>query len=270
MAPRYTTGLSAQERGILDAFVASEKPAVAVEDVLAVLPVSRPYANRILARLAEKGWLLRLQRGAYSVVRLGAPSPAASVEDAWPLAVALFSPGYISGWSAAEHWDLTEQIYNSIAVITARPQRRREHKVAGITFVCRAVDEAMLFGTTRVWSGSTPILVADPHRLVIDILAEPAFGGGGRPTLDVVRAYWKSTHADPVRLLEYAERYAKGVVFKRLGFTAETFAAPSQDWLERCRAGMSKGVSLLDPGGPKRGRIVTRWRLRINLPIDNA
>ena len=102
------------------------------------------------------------------------------------------------------------------------------------------------------------------------MLAAPELGGGGRHTLDIVRAYWRSEHADPERLLEYAERYGKGVVFKRLGFTAEVFGSPSQEWLDRCRAGMSEGVSLLDPDGPKRGRIVTRWRVRVNQPIEAA
>jgi predicted transcriptional regulator of viral defense system len=263
-------GLSAQERAIIDVFVASEKSTVGVADVLAVRPVTVPHAAQILARLARKGWLVRVGRGAYSVVPLGSPGAAASSADAWALAMALFAPCYISGWTAAEHWDLTEQIFNAISVVTSRPQRHRERIVAGIRFVFRTADQSTFFGITRVWNGSQRVDVADPHRLVIDILAAPDFGGGARHTLDVLRHYFRSKHADPDKLIVYAQRFGKGVVFKRLGYCAETFGAPSTDWLELCKAGMSQGISQLDPNGPKQGRVVSRWRLRINIPVDET
>jgi predicted transcriptional regulator of viral defense system len=265
--PRQPAGLSTQERAFLDHFVASEKAAITAADVQAVQPLSAPHANKVLSRLATKGWLLRVGRGVYSVVRLGIPSPEASIEDPLALAMSLFSPCYISGWTAAEHWDLTEQIFNSIVVVTTKPQRVRERTVAGIRFVCRVVDAEKMFGAARVWSGSRRVEIADPHRLVIDILAAPELGGGGRHTVDIVRAYFNSKHCDLDKVLGYAERYGRGAVFKRLGFCAELFAKVSPEWLERCRERVSAGLSLLDPGGPKRGKIVSRWGLRINMPV---
>lgn len=232
-------------------------------------PLSAPHANKVLSRLATKGWLLRVGRGVYSVVRLGIPSPEASIEDPLALAMSLFAPCYISGWTAAEHWDLTEQIFNSIVVVTTKPQRVRERTVAGIRFVCRVVDADKMFGAARVWSGSRRVDIADPHRLIIDILAAPDLGGGGRHTVDIARAYFNSKHCDLDKVLGYAERYGKGVVFKRLGFCAELFAKVSPEWLERCRERVSAGLSLLDPGGPKRGKIVSRWGLRINMPVGD-
>lgn len=263
-------GLGAQEREIIEALAAAEKKTVTVDDVLEVQSISRNYANRVLARLAEKGWMVRLRRGVYAIVPLGAAPGEASIDDPWPLAMSLFSPAYIAGWTAAEHWDLTDQIFNSIAVVTARSLRARQQVVAGVTFLCRSVDERLLFGTKRVWSDSTPILISDPHRTIIDVLAVPELGGGGRHSLDIVQAYWRSKHADPAKLLDYAERFGKGVVFKRLGFTAEALGRPDEAWLRRCESGLSKGVSLLDPDGPKRGRMSTRWRLRVNIPVGAA
>jgi predicted transcriptional regulator of viral defense system len=267
---RAATGLSAQEREIIDIFVADEKPTVAVSDVLALRSITHAHAAQVLARLARKGWLTRVGRGVYSVVPLGTGGSDTSSADAWVLAMALFSPCYISGWTAAEHWDLTEQIFNSTAVVTTRSQRHRERVVAGIRFVFRTADKSTFFGITSVWHGSQRVDVADPHRLVIDLLAAPDFGGGARHTLDVVRNYFRSKQADPNKLIEYAERFGKGVVFKRLGFCAETFASPDADWLRRCQRGMSQGISQLDPNGPKHGRVITRWRLRINVPVDDT
>ena len=203
------------------------------------------------------------------MVRLAVITPEASVDAPLALAMSLFSPCYISGWTAAEHWDLTEQIFNSIVVVTTRSQRTPQRTVAGVRFVLRVVDECKMFGIARVWSGSRRVDIAEPHRLVIDILAAPELGGGGRHTLDVVRSYFNSKHCDPDKLLTYAEQYGKGVAFKGLGFCAEHFKKAPDAWLESCRAKVSAGVGLLDPSGPKRGRIVSRWELRINVPLGD-
>jgi predicted transcriptional regulator of viral defense system len=267
--PLSHAGLSAQERVFVDYFVASEKATVTSADVLEVQPLTQAHANKVLSRLAAKGWLVRVARGVYSVVRLGVVTPEASVEDPLSLAMSLFSPCYISGWTAAEHWDLTEQIFNSVVVVTTKPQRTQQRVIAGIRFVLRLVDEDKMFGIARVWSGSRRVDIAEPHRLIIDILAAPELGGGGRHTLDVVRSYFNSKHCDLDKLLHYAEKYGKGVVFKRLGFCAEHFEKAPSAWLERCRANVSAGLSLLDPSGPKRGRIVSRWGLRINIPVGD-
>ena len=115
-----------------------------------------------------------------------------------------------------------------------------------------------------------PLQAIDRAQVVIDVLDAPEVGGGGRQTLDIVRAYWRRADADPQALLDLATRLGRGSVFKRLGFTAERFGNPGTKWLDRCRDRLSAGVALLDPAGPKRGPIISRWRLRINLPLDDA
>lgn len=261
-------GLSAGERTLVSTFAHDEKTVVTANDVVAIRPMSRGVANRILSRLHHKGWLRRLKRGAYSPVPLSATTTDQAIEAVWPLAMELFAPCFISGWSAAEYWDLTDQIFNAVAVYTTRPQRAREHSVGGVTYRTRVVSSSHMFGTTRVWLGSKPVDVADPHRTIIDILDAPEMGGGGQHVIEVVRAYWKSQHADATKLLEYAERLGKGTVFKRLGYTAELFGTVNDNWREKCLAGMSAGVSRLDPAAPDKGKIVSRWRLRINTPIE--
>ena len=72
---------------------------------------SREAAVR-LARLERAGWLARVRRGLYVVRPLeSARTAIPTVEDPWVLARELFSRCYIAGWTAAEHWGLTEQIF---------------------------------------------------------------------------------------------------------------------------------------------------------------
>ena len=263
-------GIGEAERAVLSALVALERPTVTADDVVRRFGVDRQAANLTLSRLARKGWLRRLRRGSYAVVPLSSASRQPVVEDPLAVAMALYAPCYISGWTAAQHWDLTEQIFNAIVVYSARPQRRSSHQVGGVTYRVRRVPKDAIFGTTKMWSGTVAVQMATAHRTVIDVLDAPEMGGGGRQTLDIVRAYWRGKDADPDVLLDLAAKLGRGTIFKRLGFTAEHFGRPSEAWLEACHAQLSAGVSLLDPAGPRRGPIVSRWRLQINVPLDDS
>jgi len=262
-------GLGDTERRVLSALAALERPTIAADDVIRRLGVSRPAATLTLSRRARKGWLRRLRRGLYAVVPLSSASGQPVVEDPLAVAMELFAPCYISGWTAAQHWELTEHVFNTGAVYSATPQRRSNQQVGGVTYRIRRVPEKAIFGTTRVWSGTVAVQMATVHRTVIDVLDAPEMGGGGRQSLDIVRAYWKRPDADPETVLDLASRLGRGSVFKRLGFTAEQFSQPGEAWLARCQDRVSAGVSLLDPGGPKRGPIVSRWRLRLNVPLGD-
>lgn len=61
-------------------------------------------------------WLARVRRGAYVPVPIESPSADVALEDPWSVAMTTFAPCYMGGWSAAEHWGLTEQIFRSVCV----------------------------------------------------------------------------------------------------------------------------------------------------------
>lgn len=262
-------GLGARERNVLRILVAKGGATVSADDVIERLGVSRPYANLVLSRLKKKGWLQRLRRGVYSIVPLHSVSGQPVLEEPMVIAMSLFAPCYISGWSAAEHWDLTEQISNSVVVYTSRRQRKNIQSIGRVTYRTRYTNET-LTGVTTFWSESNVVRIADPHRLIVDILQSPDLGGGGRQTLDIVKTYWRSERADADTLLEYAQRLGNGALFKRLGFSAEYFGAPTEEWVLECRARLTSGIAQLDPSGSKRGRIVSRWQLQVNTPLPEA
>ncbi|RLJ09744.1 MAG: hypothetical protein DRP15_02615 [Candidatus Aenigmatarchaeota archaeon] len=261
-------GLSVRERNILSDFMRAGHTTIDVQDIITKFGLNRSLANKILSRLEKKGWLQRTKRGIYIFVPIDSITLDTIPEDPWALAMDLFKPCYISGWSAAEYWELTEQIFNTTIVYTVQTQRKGIQKIANITYRTHRIPEKEFFGTKRIWRNNVPVIIADLHRTVIDILDSPEFGGGGRHSLDVVRAYWESEKADLNRLYEYARKLNRGVIFKRLGFTAEIFGKIPEPWLEKCREHLSAGISNFDPSGPKQGKIINRWRLRINLPLE--
>ncbi len=261
-------GLSTRERIILSDFLRKGRVTIEGRDVANKFDLNRPLANKILLRLERKGWLQRSKRGVYIFVPLTSTTPETMPDDPWALAMELFKPCYISGFTAAEHWELTEQIFNAIVVFTTHAQRRATQKLANITFRTHRISESRLFGTSKVWRNNIPVLVADRHRTLIDVLDYPELGGGGRHVLDIAHAYWKSGKAEPKKLVQYAKKLNRGVIFKRLGFSGELWGDVNEEWLEACRKNISAGISKLDPSGANKGKILTRWKLRINVPLE--
>ncbi|RPH74615.1 MAG: hypothetical protein EHM80_17670, partial [Nitrospiraceae bacterium] len=162
-------GLGDEERKVLSALAALERPTVSADDAIEQLGLGRQAANLVLSRLARKGWLRRLRRGVYAVVPLGSSSARPVVDSPLAVAAELFRPCYISGWTAAEYWGLTEQIHNVVAVYSSKPQRQSHLKIGGVNYLVRRVPQDAIFGTTKVWFGRVAVPMATVHRTVIDM-----------------------------------------------------------------------------------------------------
>jgi predicted transcriptional regulator of viral defense system len=205
---------------------------------------------------------VRLRSGLYTPVPLDSEADATTLEEPWALVPELFSPGFVTGWSAAEHWDLTEQLFRRICVKTAVDVRRKLVRVREVELYLTHVPEDQIFGTEAYWAGAVRVDVADRHRTVVDMLDDPALGGGGSHTASCVEAYLGSEGAEPSRLIEYGDRLGNGAVFKRLGFLAERSLGSGAQLVEACRSRLTKGYADLDPSMDC-PRVVSRWRLRV-------
>lgn len=262
-------GVGQAERHVLDAISRIRKPVIRASDLENALGFTRAMSNLMLSRLCKKGWVQRLRSGIYCLVPLGSASANPMPEDAWAIAAELFSPCYISGWTAAEHWELTEQIFNSTVVFTTQKQRKKELVISGLKYRTKSIAPINIFGTKKIWSSNTQIQIADLHRTIIDVLDDPGIGGGGRHAVDIFKEYFKHKEANPEMLCQYAEKLAHGAVFKRLGFVAERLKQFSLPLLERLHSNIKTGIINLDPHGSNSGSINTKWGIRVNIPLGD-
>lgn len=262
-------GIGQTERFALDALSRLNRAVIRAKDLENALGYKHAIANLVLSRLAKKGWLQRLKSGVYRIIPLGSENVDAIPENAWSIAMELFTPCYLTGWTAAEHWELTEQIFNSIVVFTAQKQRKKNIAVAGLQYQTKLISEKEIFGIKKIWLNNTPILIADIHRTIIDSLDDPNVGGGGRHMIDMVKTYLQNKDASADRLFEYAKKLNHTVVFKRLGLIAEKIMHLPDTFLDKLHAKIKTGIILLDPHGPRTGPIITRWGIRINIPLSD-
>lgn len=229
------------------------------------LPLAR--ARRLLSWLENQGWLSRVRRGVYTVVPLGAKEPTEWRADPWVVAAKVFAPCFVGGWSACEHWSLTEQVFRGVVVLSGKPVRLQTVEVQGTPFIVRHRRIAKHFGTSAVWKEGVQTRVSDPSRTLVDILDDPGIGGGIKHVQEVLRTYFDSQHRNDTLLLDYVKRLGNRSVFKRLGHLLEASHIHAPDVVAQCLHEKSSGLTLLDPTVHASGKILKRWNLRLNVRV---
>lgn len=261
-------GISEKNRKILTTLHRETTGPFKADELVDMLDIDIHRIRRLLAHLTKSGWLSRIRPGLYTTVSLDVEYPASWQEDPWIIANKTFSPSYIGGWSACEHWGLTDQIFKETVVISSQSKRRQHITIQGIPFYVKTVRQDRLFGTEVVWRKKTRILVSDPSKTIVDILSDPKIGGGIRHIFGILKAYLKHDRRDDIKLIEYANRFENKAVFKRLGYLLEQTTQNDSSLINKCNEAISPGISLLDPSAPPKGKFVTRWNLRINVVLD--
>ncbi|MBN2028642.1 type IV toxin-antitoxin system AbiEi family antitoxin domain-containing protein [bacterium] len=254
------SGIGKLDRIRLIEVIRNTKGTISVAEASVILNLSLSKTAKILSRWAKKGWLTRISRGIYISIPLESRTNDIPLEDPWIIAEKLYFPCYIGGWSAAEYWDLTDQVFRTILVMTQRKPRNRMPVIKGTKFILMTVLDKAMFGLKPIWRGQVKVSISDPTRTVIDMINGPQSGGGIRFIVEMFINYLKSENANVDLLLAYANQLGNGAIYKRLGFLLERFAPNKETAIKICKLSLTKGNTKLDPK-LKADRLVTRWRL---------
>jgi predicted transcriptional regulator of viral defense system len=246
-------------RARLASVLRAAKEVVSVDIVTKTLGIERREAAKLLSRWREQGWLRRIGHGLYVPVPLDLAGSEQVVADPWVLVPTLFGQCYIGGWSAAHHWELTEQLFNETFVFTTRRVTLKHVTAQGAAFLLHNIKPKRLFGLKTLWRGSAKVSISAPARTLVDMIAAPEVGGGIDHVADCLSNYFGGKTADRELLIRHAEQFDNGAVFKRLGFLADT-RLHDKKLADECRARLTYGYAKLDPA-LRTKKLVTAWRL---------
>ncbi|MGR3320044.1 MAG: type IV toxin-antitoxin system AbiEi family antitoxin domain-containing protein [Candidatus Anammoxibacter sp.] len=260
-------GINEKNRKRLDALNRCGKNLFSIEEAAEIIDVPIKETRLYLSYLARRGWLARVKRGLYISVPLGIDNPHEYKENPWLVADRIFSPYYIGGWSATEHWGLTDQIFNSVFVFTSRPFRHKNIVVQGSNFALKFSNEGVFKHTKGVWIDNVKIRISDPVQTIVDVLDDPATGGGIRHVADIIENYFTSEYKEEAKLLDYIKEKGNKTIYKRLGFILERLNISSGVVVAVCRENISRGYSAFDPKIRNKGIYSRRWNLRVNAEI---
>jgi len=261
------SGISGRSRDQLSRLTARGRQLVTVDDAVSRLKIGRAEAAKMMARWAEQGWLRRVRRGLYVAVPVDVEHPELWTADPFVIATAVWSPCYFTGWTAGNHWGLTDQIFQTVVVRTANRVRSPDQVLLNHRYLVGNVDvEKLQWGTRTEWLSNTQVRFADEARVIVDILDDPKIGGGIRHCTDMLRNYL--AEHESAALIKYAERLGNAAVFKRLGYLCEEFHLADEEFLTECAQRLTPGTALLDPAVRKGGSRSTRWRIQANAQIE--
>ncbi len=231
--------------------------------VAEVLQVPTQESGRLLARWSKQGWVRRVKRGVYLPISLSSTSTEPVVEEPYLIAEAIYGPGYIGGFSAVKHWDLSEQIIETVTYFTRKNIKNRNPIHGDVKFRIKTVVKHKIFGLKTIWVGSKKIFISDPTKTVVDLFDDPNLVGGMTIVNEIFSEYYESDYYDFDLLLRYILRISNKSIFKRLGFLLDTSYSINEEQLLILRRNMSEGYSIFDPATASTCT-VSKWRLKMS------
>jgi len=257
-----TKGIGAEYRRKLALVINASKGIITPSLVSKTLNVSQQEAGRLLSRWNRQSWVKRIKKGVYIPVTANDITGDLSIEEPWILANHLFAPGYIGGFSAIKHWDLSEQIIEVITYFTTKKIKERYPVIGDTRFRLKTILPYKIFGTKNAWIENVKIPVSDPTKTIVDLLDDPSLVGGMRVVKDIFLEYKDSEYFTPDQLISYAEIMKNKTIFKRLGFLIGTMGLNKIIDKYNLTDRISKGYSIFDPG-IENTSIINKWKLRI-------
>jgi predicted transcriptional regulator of viral defense system len=253
-------GLGKKERDKYSALLRKSKATISVAQAEQILDMANDRAAMLLARLARKGWLKRIAYGVYIPVPPESPTSDIVVEEPFIIAQQLYDPCYIGGMNAANYWDLTDQIFQTITVMTQKKVRDRQPEIAGTKFLIHSIKASYFFGLKSIWLDNVKVSISDPTRTIIDMMIFPQFCGGLRFITDVLKSYFNSKNKNIELLTKYVELAENGAAIKRLGFLIERYYPNEEQLIIFCKDNITKGYSKIVPT-IECVSLIKRWNL---------
>lgn len=236
-------------------------------DVTDITGLSPPSARNLVANAEARGVITRLKPGLYNLVPFERGRDTSHVSDPYLIARTLVgdAPYFISHGSALELHRMVTQ--PQLAIIVSCTKRLRPQHIHGYEFRFVEVKPEDVFGLTEIWiTSEEQVKVSDLERTIIDGLDHPQYVGG---VTEVAKGLWMKRDTLQVdQLIDYALRLGNGAVIRRLGYLLEYYDLADPVALEPLRALLTPTYQRLDPLFPNEGRMLARWRIRLNIEPD--
>lgn len=238
-------------------------PVFTLDDIQETVDVSYDTARKLAHKLVNKKWLERLERGRYLVLPLSAGEEGIYTEHEFIIGTSLVEDGYISYWSALDHFGWTEQ--TPMTVFIATPQQKKDKEIHGVQYKFVTITEEKYFGFEQYPIESQQVPIARPEKALVDCADHPEYCGGIRELAKAL--YNAQDELDRELLVEFLERQGNGAAIKRLVFLTDALRIdlPDRRWLEDK---FTTGYSQLDPTIDRDGRHDSQYNLKVNISKD--
>lgn len=211
-----------------------------VKDLCLQLKIDRIAAYNLIKTLKKKGIIKKIKQS-YILKEINELS----------LGAELYSPAYLSFWSALNYYGYSDQLPKEIYFATPRHTKRIE------PFRYISLNPARFFGYVSLGG----LVIAEKEKVFLDSLLLPRYAGGIKEIKRCLGAAISELNLK--KLIAYAEKMKSKSVLRRLGFLLEGEEIEER-LLAKLRKKIGKGFEKLDPVLPNKGRFNKKWLLDIN------
>jgi predicted transcriptional regulator of viral defense system len=257
--------LSTRESQALSRLASEGRQIITVSDIVDVLDIPRKSAKDMAYGLKEKGWLERIAHGKYLILPLAAGENAVYTEHEFVIGSALVEPMYVGYWSAMTHHGLTEQLPQTVYIVTTA--RAQEREIHGVTYRPVTVTEQKFFGYQPTAVGSNQVNVSSVEKTLVDCADHPEFCGGiGELAKAMQNAV--ETRCSWERVVEYLRRVGNGAATKRIVYLADQLDIDLPEYWDLVE-NFTTGYPLLDPTREATGTRDSKYQLRLNVSPES-
>ncbi len=178
-------------------------PVFNLKIVKGIIEKDSNYAKLVVHRLNKEGFVSEIEKNKYT-----------TKNDPFVIASNIIWPSYISCWSALRYYNLTEQLPQTISVITTRTRKKREITFQNTKIRFIRIKPKYFFGYRKERYQNFDIFIAEPEKALIDsaLLKKISFS----EISSVMKNNVKSIDID--LLVDYLLRIKNKALIKRFGF----------------------------------------------------
>ena len=222
-------------------------PTFNVDTVANIIDKDTTYAKVYLNRLKNKGIVKQIQRNVYTVQ-----------EDPLIIASRIIWPSYISLWAAFRHHNLTEQIPNTISVVTTRAKSRENIKIMNTTIVFERIRALWFFGFSKIKINDFEIFMAEPEKALIDAMLLKKTS-----TTEIYFILKENIkNISTKKIVDYILRTKNRALAKRFGWMLESLG---YNYAKRLKKQTYKTMIPLDITRPLTGLNDKKWGVVVNI-----
>jgi len=226
-----------------------------IADMMRITGFMKGEINELVENLFRHSLLERIERGKYCHYNF-------TNENA--IGCFFAQNGTVGYGSALNYHGLTPRFPNAIIIQTTR--QRLNARFRGATYRFVTIKPSKYAGIETIGYGGEKFRITSLEKTLVDCFDKPDLGG---EYADLIRAF-ASSDSRPDKLIEAAGIVRNRAAMKRMGYVAELVKPEKLDsFCQFVRAGLTNSYDTFDPSGPNTGRMDPRWKLRMNISVND-
>lgn len=205
------------------------------------------YLRLFLHRLKRKKVILSIEKNKYTLCK-----------DTWIVASHIVWPSYITSWAALRYHNFTEQLPNTIEVVTSKKRKKRELSFQGMNIKFITTKPSLIFGFAKHIRDEKELFIAEPEKALLDAALFKSMSF--TEIRDILISNLPRLKKE--KLIAYLLKIGNQSLIKRFGFILDY---AGKDYYSRLQRHVDHNYISLDYSLPSRGKRNVKWRI-----IDNV